>query len=546
MNPKTALLSAYDKTGLADFGRALCELGFRLVSTGGSARTLREAGLEVLDVSELTGFPEMMDGRVKTLHPRVHGGILARRDNPEDLATLKAHNIGLIDLVCVNLYPFAKVLADGAEESVMIENIDIGGPTLLRAAAKNFKDVTVICDPGDYSRVLAMLHEERRCTDAGKEDTEGIYLRRELAGKVFAHTAAYDKMIAEWFSLSTSASITKPISAAHVEHSFEDQGEDEEPGDFPAHITLELDRIAPLRYGENPHQNAAFYRLPGASDLSLVRARQLHGKELSYNNLQDANAALELLHEFDTPCVLALKHMNPCGVGLADDPYEAWKKAYEADPVSIFGGIVASNRPITVPMAEEMSHIFLEIIIAPSFEKGALDILEKKKNIRLLELPMKDRDPLYASRLVSVIDGFLLQDRDLYKVSREECRTMGRFEPKEEDWDDLLNAFSVVKHCKSNAIVLYKDGMTVGIGVGQSNRVGACRLAIEQAGEKARGAVLASDAFFPMPDTLELAIAAGIRAVIQPGGSIKDQDSIDVCDKAEVPMVATGIRHFKH
>lgn len=513
---RTALLSVSDKSGLAEFARALSDLNYRLVSTGGSAGALREAGLDVIDVSDITGFPEMMDGRVKTLHPHIHAGILARRDRGDDLAALNERGIGTVDLVCVNLYPFAKVLAAGAPEPDLIENIDIGGPSLLRAAAKNFRDVTVVSDPADYARVIEKLRSG---------DPDELYaLRRELAGKVFAATGRYDRMIGDWFASGNQA----------------------EALPFPSRLNLTLDLAQPLRYGENPHQQAAFYRFAEVSDLSLASALQLHGKELSYNNIQDSNAALELLYEFDRPAVVAVKHMNPCGLAVADDIDTAWREAHAADPVSIFGGIVAANREVTAAMARAMHEIFLEIVIAPSFSREALEILEQKKNIRLLTLPMREKHPRFRRRLVSVCDGLLLQDLNEKKVTREDCRVMGRAEVPESDWNDLLESFSVVKHCKSNAIVLYKNGVTVGIGVGQSNRVGACRIAIEQAGEKARGAVLASDAFFPMPDTLELAVAAGIRAVIQPGGSLRDQDSVAVCDQAGIPMVATGFRHFKH
>lgn len=522
-NTRTALLSVYDKSGLIDFASALKELGFRLVSTGGTARALREAGLEPVDVSSLTNFPEMLSGRVKTLHPAIHAGILARRNNEEDLETLKEHGISQIDLVAVNLYPFAEVLAKNAPPAEMIENIDIGGPTLLRASAKNHRDVTVVCDPSDYSRVIESLR-----ADQAKNGEAGLALRKELASKVFDHTARYDRMIADWFANSYVDNANEEIEI------------------FPESISLNAERVQSLRYGENPHQQAAFYRFPETSDLSLASATQLHGKELSYNNIQDANAAIELLHEFERPTVLALKHMNPCGLAVADDITKAWQHAYEADPVSIFGGIVACNREVTVAMAKEMHEIFLEIVIAPSFEPEAQEILQQKKNIRLLLLPMQEAHAKFRKRIVSVYDGLLIQEQNEKRVSREDCKLMTETEVAEEGWNDLLEAFFVVKHCKSNAIVLYKDGVTVGIGVGQSNRVGACKIAIEQAGDKAKGAVLASDAFFPMPDTLELAIKAGIRAVIQPGGSIRDDDSIKVCNEASIPMVATGVRHFKH
>ena len=457
------------------------------------------------EVSEITGFPEILDGRVKSLHPAIHAGILARRDNEQDLATLDELAIATIDLVCVNLYPFEEARDRGEED--LVEFIDIGGPTLLRAAAKNHQDVIVVTDPEDYDKVLARL----------KDDSLDLEYRRYLAGKVFRKTSLYDQAIADWL-----------------------QGED--------HLTLDFELQQKLRYGENPHQEAAFYRSPVVSDCSLASAKQLNGKALSYNNIQDANAALELLLEFpDEPCAVGLKHMNPCGVGFGPDIETAWDLAYKSDSMSIFGGIVALNREVTAPLARKLHSIFLEIIIAPSYSDEALKILTtKKKNLRLLELPMHDGSPKEKRRFVSVMDGLLMQSRDTKRVTREECTVMTDVEPMEEDWDDLLRAFTLVKHVKSNAILLYKDNGTVGVGMGQPNRVGAADIAIRQAGDKTKGSVMASDAYFPMPDTVELAIKHGVRAIIQPGGSIRDQDSIDVCNEAGIPMVATHTRHFVH
>lgn len=547
---KSALISVYKKEGVSAFAAELHKLGYRLLSTGGTAKVLREAGLEVTDVSSLTAFPEMLEGRVKTLHPAIHGGILARRERPDDMACLQKLGIATIDLVCVNLYPFAEALQKGLPEAGMIENIDIGGPTLLRAAAKNYQDVTVVTDPADYPAVLEALREEKTRGEVAR--AAALPLRRRLACKVFELTQAYDRLIAAWFrstenaadgpekeEVKTSAEKLSNTSALY-------ETELDEEGEFPPLLQLKFEKVSGLRYGENPHQKAAFYRLPECSDLSLAEARQIHGKELSYNNIQDANAAIELLHEFSRPCVVALKHMNPCGLGLADHLDEAWDKAYASDPVSIFGGIVAANREISSSMAKKMHGIFLEIIIAPSFAPEALAILQQKKNLRLLTLPMSDGRPHQTLKMVSVLDGLLLQERDFRQVSEAELRVMGHIDADGATRRELLEAFLVVKHCKSNAIVLYKNGATVGLGVGQSNRVGACKIALEQAGEKARGAVLASDAFFPMSDSLELAVQAGIRAVIQPGGSIRDEDSVKVADAAGIPMLATGIRHFWH
>lgn len=525
-----ALLSVSDKAFIANFAKQLQDLGFCLLSTGGTAKHLQASGLEVTEVSKVTQHPEMLDGRVKTLHPAIHAGLLARRDHPADMAALEARGYVPIDLVVVNLYPFAKVLAQGAPEPELIENIDIGGPTMLRSAAKNFRDVFVVTNPQYYQEVIDCLKDIVTGGDYYSESA--LQLRKRLALEVFQSTYHYDQLIAGYLEKSLTG---EPATSSEDLDRL-----------FPPTFDLTCERVSCLRYGENPHQQAALYRNPTITDSSLLAAKQLHGKALSYNNIQDTNAALELLYEFSDPCVVALKHMSPCGLAIAPEIYEAWQKAYAADPTSIFGGIVAANREITLEMAQEMHDIFLEVVIAPGFEPAAYELLAKKKNIRLLSLPMQDKTCCRGTKIISVLDGFLMQERDSKKVTREDCRLMTKKAPTEQEWADLLHAFATVKHCKSNAIVVFKDGVTLGVGVGQANRVGAAKLALEEAGEAAKGAVLASDAFFPMPDTMELAARFGISSVIQPGGSIRDQDSIEVCDRNGMSMVATGIRCFKH
>lgn len=509
---KRAIVSVSDKTGLTDLVRELVAMDWEVVSTGGTHRTLRQAGLPVINISDVTGFPEILDGRVKTLHPNIHSGILARRDNSEHVKQLEELGIHPFDLVVVNLYPFQETVArPDVTWDEAIEQIDIGGPSMLRAAAKNHHDVTVIVDPVDYQKLIKQLQER------GETAYEW---RRELAAKVFRHTAAYDSLIADYLTKTTS------------------------PDDYPERFTVTYERVQLLRYGENPHQRAAFYRLPNTRT-GLPAAEQLNGKELSYNNINDANAAWELVSEFSAPAVVAVKHMNPCGVGVGRSVLEAFEKAYAADPVSIFGGIIAVNREIDEATAEKMHAIFLEIVLAPNFTPGALQILRQKKNVRLLRMQREEKRATYP-RLQSVQGGLLVQEADVYDLTKDQCQVVTQKGPSEREWEQLLFAWKVVKHVKSNAIVVVKDNQTVGIGAGQMNRVGAAKIALEQAGENARGAVLASDAFFPMPDTMEIAAAAGISAVIQPGGSKRDQDSIAVCDDNGVSMVMTGVRHFKH
>lgn len=509
---KRAIVSVSDKTGLTDLVRELVAMDWEIVSTGGTHRTLRQAGLPVTTISDVTGFPEILDGRVKTLHPNIHSGILARRDNSEHVKQLEELRIDPFDLVIVNLYPFQETVArPDVTWDEAVEQIDIGGPSLLRAAAKNHHDVTVIVDPHDYRKLLEQLRERGETTREW---------RRELAAKVFRHTAAYDSLIADYLTKATS------------------------PDDYPERLTVTYERVQTLRYGENPHQRAAFYRLPN-TQTGLPAAEQLNGKALSYNNINDANAAWELVSEFSVPAVVAVKHMNPCGVGLGNDVLEAFEKAYAADPVSIFGGIVAANRVVDEATAEKMHGIFLEIVLAPDFTPGALRILKQKKNVRLLRMHGECERVPYG-KLQSVQGGLLVQEADVHDLTKEQCRVATKKSPSDSEWEQLLFAWKVVKHVKSNAIAVVKDNQTVGIGAGQMNRVGAAKIALEQAGDRARGAVLASDAFFPMPDTMETAAAAGIAAVIQPGGSKRDQDSIEVCDSSGMSMVMTGVRHFKH
>jgi phosphoribosylaminoimidazolecarboxamide formyltransferase/IMP cyclohydrolase len=512
MAVKRALLSVSNKEGIVSLAKQLVELGVEIISTGGTKKTLEEAGVPVIGISEVTGFPEILDGRVKTLHPAIHGGLLAIRDNERHQAELHEHHITPIDLVVVNLYPFQQTIAKSdVTFAEAIENIDIGGPTMLRAAAKNHAYVTVVVDPADYDMVVQELKEH------GDISTE---TKRKLAAKVFRHTAAYDALIAEYLTNKT--------------------GEE-----YPETLTVTFEKKQALRYGENPHQTAAFYKKPLGASFSIAQATQLHGKELSYNNINDANAALQLVKEFTEPVAVAVKHMNPCGVGTGATIYEAFLKAYEADPISIFGGIIALNREVDKATAEKMHEIFLEIVIAPSFSDEALAILTQKKNIRLLTVDFaapKTKEKM----LVSVQGGLLVQEVDTHTLDDAELKVVTKREPTEEEWKQLQFAWKVVKHVKSNAIVLAKDGMTIGVGAGQMNRVGAAKIAIEQAGEKTNGAVLASDAFFPMDDTVEAAAKAGITAIIQPGGSIRDADSIRKADEYGIAMVFTGIRHFKH
>lgn len=518
---KRALISVSDKTGIIDLAKALVRHEVEIVSTGGTAKLLQQEGIPVTGISDVTGFPEIMDGRVKTLHPNIHGGLLAVRDNEEHMEAIESLGIRPIDYVIVNLYPFKEtILKPGVTHEEAIENIDIGGPSMLRAAAKNYRDVIVLVDTADYGMIVESL-------DAGTPISEETHLA--LAAKVFRHTAAYDALVSQYMTRQT--------------------GEE-----FPETITLSYEKAQDLRYGENPHQKAAFYREPDAGPGSIAGAKQLHGKELSYNNINDANAALSIIKEFTEPAVVAVKHTNPCGVGIEETIFSAWQKAYEADPVSIFGGVIALNRFVDVPTAEAMSQIFLEIILAPGYEPEAFEILAKKKNIRLLEVAIGSDNAGAGTKSVAgaprttlkVEGGLLIQDLDLKTVTADEVQVVTRRQPTEDELKQLLFAWKVVKHVKSNAIVLASGNRTIGVGAGQMNRVGAAKIAIEQAGDLAKGSVLASDAFFPMPDTVEEAAKAGVTAIIQPGGSIKDNESIEAANRHGIAMVFTGIRHFKH
>ncbi|MDC2865238.1 bifunctional phosphoribosylaminoimidazolecarboxamide formyltransferase/IMP cyclohydrolase [Bacillus sp. BP-3] len=509
---KRALVSVSNKAGVVEFVKGLLEQGIEVISTGGTKKLLEENGLQVIGISEVTGFPEIMDGRVKTLHPNIHGGLLAVRDNETHMEQMNELGIQPIDFVVVNLYPFKETIAKPDVTFVdAIENIDIGGPTMIRSAAKNHEFVTVIVDPTDYDVVLGEL---KGSGDVSKET------KRKLAAKVFRHTAAYDALISTYLTEQT--------------------GEES-----PETLTVTFEKKQDLRYGENPHQKAAFYKAPFAATSSVAYAEQLHGKELSYNNINDADAALSIVKEFTEPAVVAVKHMNPCGVGVGADIHEAYTRAYEADSVSIFGGIIAANREIDKATAEKLHEIFLEIIIAPSFSEEALEVLQSKKNLRLLTVDIA-KVRAASKKLTSIQGGLLVQEEDTLALEDATITIPTKREPTEQEWNDLKLAWKVVKHVKSNAIVLAKDNMTIGVGAGQMNRVGSAKIAIKQAGEKAQGSALASDAYFPMPDTVEEAAKAGITAIIQPGGSIRDEDSIQKADEYGIAMVFTGVRHFKH
>ena len=512
---KRALISVSDKTGLTELARELVDLGVELVSTGGTAAMLQKAGLPVIPVADVTGFPECLDGRVKTLHPKIHGGILAIRNNPEHMQTLAELGITPIDLVIINLYPFkATVQKPGVSREDCIEKIDIGGPSMLRAAAKNYQDVTVLVDPADYPQVLSELRLAGQTSPA---------TRFRLARKVFEHTAAYDALIAGYFRQESPEQ------------------------DLPAQLTLTYERISSLRYGENPHQPAVFYRdalpLPG----SLAMAEQLGGKELSYNNIADTDAAVALLKEFAEPSAVAVKHANPCGAGSAPDLLSAWTKAYEADSVSIFGGILAFNRIVGLDVARATKGVFLEVMIAPDYTPEALANLQERKNLRLLRLPSLS-EPISdcAPVLKQVYGGMLVQGQDNRLIDSQACRTVTQTQPDLAVETDLIFAMKVVKHVRSNAIVLVKNLQTVGIGPGQPNRITSVEIAVKNAGARAAGSVMGSDAFFPFADCVQAAAAAGIAAIIQPGGSMRDQESIDACNLAGLPMIFTGIRHFRH
>ena len=514
-----ALISVSDKTGVVEFAGALVELGWEILSTSGTMKLLREAGLPVTSVSDVTGFPEICDGRVKTLHPKIHGALLARRDIPEHMKALKDNAIETIDLVCVNLYPFRETIAkpDVTMEDA-VEHIDIGGPSMLRSAAKNWESVTVVCNPSDYATIIS----EIKTTGNTTRET-----RLALSAKAYTHTAEYDMAIATY--MRAQAGLNEKLF-------------------------LEYDLKQSLRYGENPHQQAKFYSSAEVEPFSLATAEQLGGKELSYNNIQDANATLNIAREFDEPFCVGVKHMNPCGSAVGKTIAEAWRKAYEADKTSIFGGIVAANREIDLETAQMLKPNFLEIVMAPSFAPDALELLQTKKNLRILKVDMT-RDDKVRSQYVSMNGGMLVQDRDssIVPVSAGQCVTEAK--PTEAQLADLDFAWKIVKHVKSNAIVVAKDGMTYGVGAGQMNRVGSAEIALKQAAAtlkeegrdiNAEGLVLASDGFFPFNDVVALAAEYGIKAIVQPGGSIRDEDSVKLANEKGITMLFTGERHFKH
>ncbi|MGG7565041.1 bifunctional phosphoribosylaminoimidazolecarboxamide formyltransferase/IMP cyclohydrolase [Rhodovulum sp. DZ06] len=524
VRPVRALLSVSDKTGLEDFAKALVAKGVELVSTGGTARAMRDAGLNVRDVAELTGFPEMMDGRVKTLHPKVHGGLLALRDNAEHVAAMDAHNIVPIDILVVNLYPFEETVAKGADAAECIENIDIGGPAMIRAAAKNHGHVAVVTDVEDYAAVLEQLDEHGGTTAA---------FRTTLAARAYARTGAYDAAVSTWMSAHAGDAAPRRRAVAG---------------------TLRQT----LRYGENPHQSAAFY-VTGDDRPGVATAQQLQGKELSYNNINDTDAAYELVAEFDpnlsAACAI-IKHANPCGVARGATLAEAYQRAFDCDRTSAFGGIIALNRVLDGETAEEIAKIFTEVVIAPGVDEDARKIFEKKKNLRLLTVDGLPNPAAPGTTWRQVAGGYLLQDRDAGRITLDDLQIVTKKAPTEAQLNDLLFAWKVAKHVKSNAIVYVKDGATVGVGAGQMSRVDSTRIAARKAQDMAEalelpqpltiGSAVASDAFFPFPDGLLTVAEAGATCVIQPGGSIRDQEVIDAADEAGLAMVYTGMRHFRH
>jgi phosphoribosylaminoimidazolecarboxamide formyltransferase / IMP cyclohydrolase len=513
---RRALLSVSDKAGIVELARGLVELGVEIVSTGGTAKALADAGVVVRAIEDFTGFPEMMDGRVKTLHPRLYAGLLAVRDDEGHLRAAAAHEIEPVDLMCVNLYPFEQTVARGAPAHEVVENIDIGGPTMIRAAAKNHAFAAVVVDPADYEGVLAELRES--------DGRLSMATRERLAAVAFACTARYDAAIARWFAVRTYEG-------------------------FPPRWASSYEKVMDLRYGENPHQRAAFYAEAGAQTHLLEGVSQLHGKELSFNNLLDLNSARELVEDFSDPVCGIVKHNNPCGCALGESAQEAYERAFACDPMSAYGGVIAINQRVDIACAQALSKQFIEVLLAPDFDPDALELLGQKKNVRLLRLP----DWPARSEGVEekpVLGGLLCQSRDVVSETREQMRVMGATAVVEEQWEDLLFAWRVCRHVRSNAIVIARDGATIGIGAGQMSRVDAVKIAIEKARaaqpDLLAGSALASDAFFPFPDGPQLAIEAGVTAIIQPGGSVRDEEVVAAADAAGVAMVATDVRHFRH
>ena len=509
---KRALVSVSDKSGLVDFVKGLQTAGWEIIATGGTQKLLENSGVKTIGISDVTGFPEICDGRVKTLHPKVHGGLLARRDEPSHLQALEENGISFIDLVCVNLYPFRETIAkEGVSMADAIENIDIGGPSMLRSAAKNYNDVTVVCDPADYDTILAEINATGNTT---------LETRLQLSAKAYTHTAQYDACIATYMR---------------------------EKAGLNEKLFLEFDLKQGLRYGENPHQSAKFYASTKAIPFSLATGKQLQGKEMSYNNIQDANAALNIARDFQEPFCVALKHMNPCGAAVAATIEEAWQKAYEADTVSIYGGIVICNRTITKEIALGMKPIFLEIVIAPDFTDEAMEIFATKKNLRVIQVDMTPSSEA-IDQYVSVNGGLLVQhlDTQIETITADMCAT--KVQPDAATLADMQFGWNIVKHVKSNAIVVVKNGQTLGVGAGQMNRVGSAEIAMKQAHAAGvtEGLILASDGFLPFDDTVALATQYGVTAIVQPGGSIRDNDCVVKADELGICMLMTGTRHFKH
>ncbi len=515
-NIKRALISVSDKTGIKEFAQALAERGVDILSTGGTAKLLRDAGIPVRDVADYTGFPEMMDGRVKTLNPKVHGGILARRDNDGDLASMKEHGIEAIDLVCVNLYPFREAVSkEDCTIEDAIENIDIGGPCMVRASAKNHKFVTIVVDPSDYDMVLAAD------ADGSLDESK----RRALAVKAFAHTAAYDGAIANHFSALNA---------------------DGSKRQFPDIFTRQFIKTADeLRYGENPHQAGAFYADPEDTGVSLADCKVMQGKAISYNNIADADAAFALVRDFSDSSVVIVKHANPCGVAVGGNQAEVYERARAADSVSAFGGIAAFNRPLEEATAKLIAETFMEVVIAPGFTDAARAVLKERKNLRLMLAPSAEAVS-GGLEFKRVNGGLLVQDRDAHVLDRNACKVVTKRAPNETEWNDMLFAWTVAKHVKSNAIVFAKGGVTLGVGAGQMNRVNSTRIAAHHGGESIKGSAVASDAFFPFRDGVDALADAGATAVIQPGGSIRDEEVIAAADEKDIAMIFTGIRHFRH
>ncbi|NBI07959.1 bifunctional phosphoribosylaminoimidazolecarboxamide formyltransferase/IMP cyclohydrolase [Senegalia massiliensis] len=509
---KSALISVYDKEGIVEFASSLKKLGWKIISTGGTKKLLSKSGIDVLEVEDITKFPEILDGRVKTLNPYIHGGLLFKRENKEHIETIEEMGIQSIDMVVNNLYPFEETIknADSGHEDI-IENIDIGGPSMIRAAAKNYKDVTVIVDPKDYSLVLEELNNN---------DDTNLSTRRYLARKVFNYTSYYDTLISNYFN-------------------------ELEKVKFPENITLCYKSRKSLRYGENPHQNAAFYEEIKETNGTLSKSKQIHGKELSFNNINDSNGALKILKEFDEPTIVGVKHANPSGIGSGEKIEDAYVKAYECDTKSIFGGIIASNREINKEIAEKINQIFIEVVLAPSFSNEALDILTKKKNIRLIEIKDIMKKDYNEFDIKKVLGGILIQEKD-NKLLLDDIQIVSKRKPNEEELEDLLFAFKSAKHINSNGVVIAKNKATIGIGLGEVNRVWAVENAIDRSQNKVSESVIASDGFFPFRDSIELLAKAGVKAIIQPGGSIRDEEVIEEVDKNNMVMVFTGIRHFKH